>query len=1346
LGQVFTPTGVKVGNEFLVSDSTTGNQIMPAVAALPDGDFIVSWRDAPGTAGSFYAEGEIRAQLFGGDGTKLGSQFTLSVDSTTGHSEAKLAAFGSGDVAAVWMNSSSTLRAELLFSAVQGTEGPDTITGTQDRDFLFGLGGNDRLDGAAGNDTLDGGDGDDILTGGAGQDVIDGGNGNDVLFSHDATPGVTSAYFPSGLSMDTLAEHDVLHGGAGDDVIFAGYGDDVDGGPNDYIGDKLAISFLGATSGVTADFRLLGSQPSITIGGGTITGIEEVTAIEGSNYDDFLAGWASTSYPGGNSIYGRGGNDHIIAGYYAGWGGRAIYGGDGDDVIDLTAAAYGPSAYGEAGNDTIIGGSGYERLDGGIGNDTIYGNYGFDTLIGGDGDDLLDGGNFDDSLDGGNGNDILYGAGDLDSIRGGAGDDIIYGDQSPLGSSNGLSPSRNDDVLSGEDGNDTIYGDWGNDHLDGGAGNDLLDGGTGQDAMAGGTGNDIFYVDDAGDTVTENVGEGTDEVRTGLASYQLGANVEKLTGLSSAGQTLTGNGLDNVIAGNSGNDMIDVGTGIDRADGGAGIDGLAADLSIATTAININLVANTYSGPTGTNFTNFEYLGSFSATNFQTGSGNDIVVTANINRNDTVILGAGDDAITLYNGSDNVQGGVSGQANTNSGLDTLILDYSAATGNVHASQALQTFGGGYSGGFTDDSTRSVAFEAIDRFVITTGSGDDVITTGDGDDIVDAGAIGSDTIKTQGGNDIIYVHGIGADTADAGTGTDTLVVNFSQATLAVFDARDPTANSISGGWDGIFYNSTDGGNVFYTSVERFNITGGSGDDNITTADGNDQISTGAGDDVLNGAAGDDLLDGGVGADHMTGGLGNDIFYVDNTGDVVTENAGEGTTDEVRTTLSSYTLAPNVEILTGTGAGFQTLRGNGADNVITAGSGGGFLRLEDGGADTAKGLGGNDVFLFGATLTSADKVDGGAGRDQIAIQGDYWTAPLTLGANVVNTESLAILPGSDTRFGDPGTNFYDYNLTMVDANVAAGVQFIVDANRLRVGEDFTFDGSAESDGRFFIYGGGGTDNLKGGMGNDAFYFGENGQFGATDHVDGGPGGIDQLGLRGSYTIVFGATQLVGIENIGMVSALDTRFGPLGSNNNYDLTMNDGNVLAGQQMTVDAAALRSTETLTFNGSAERDGSFRVFGGAGNDHITGSLGNDILVGGKGADLLDGGAGADIFRYRSAAESSSIHFDTIDHFDVTQDVIDLPVAVAGWSGTATVTHGALSNATFDSDLAAAIDVALDPSKALLFTADSGTYAGQTFLVVDANGDGSYQADQDFVIHLTNPIQPIPTTDTHFLV
>ena len=56
-----------------------------------------------------------------------------------------------------------------------------------------------------------------------------------------------------------------------------------------------------------------------------------------------------------------------------------------------------------------------------------------------------------------------------------------------------------------------------------GGGNDLLDGGAGDDTMTGGTGDDIYLVDNAGDIVIENAGEGTDEIRTALADYSLSA-------------------------------------------------------------------------------------------------------------------------------------------------------------------------------------------------------------------------------------------------------------------------------------------------------------------------------------------------------------------------------------------------------------------------------------------------------------------------------------------------------------------------------------------------------------------------------------------------------------------------------------------------------------------------------------------------------------------------------------------------------------------------------------------------------------------------------------------------------
>ncbi|HEX8127450.1 MAG TPA: M10 family metallopeptidase C-terminal domain-containing protein [Allosphingosinicella sp.] len=416
--------------------------------------------------------------------------------------------------------------------------------------------------------------------------------------------------------------------------------------------------------------------------------------------------------------------------------------------------------------------------------------------------------------------------------------------------------------------------------------------------------------------------------------------------------------------------------------------------------------------------------------------------------------------------------------------------------------------------------------------------------------------------------------------------------------------------------------------------------------------------GAGNDTLIGNSVDNILDGGAGADIMRGALGNDVYKVDDAGDQVIENDGEGF-DEVRTGLSTYALAANVEKLTYTGTGNTVLHGNPGDNVFVGGSGNDFIYLNQGGNDQAAGGAGNDVFLFSAAMTSADKVDGGDGIDQIALQGDY-SGGLTFGSDVVSIENLAILPGNDTRFGDSAGNFYDYKLTLLDVNVAAGVQMIIDANRLRLGEDFTFNGSAEIDGSFFIYGGGGTDDLTGGARNDVFLFGAQGQWGSSDVLAGG-GGIDQLALRGDYTITFGANQLTSIEQIALVSAFDTRFGNLGDSYDYILTMNDGNVV-GIQMTIDAALLRSNEHLTFIGNAESDGSFRVFGGAGDDEIIGGAGADIIKGGGGgdrlfgnggADTLTGGSGNDIFVYYSANYSSPASSDTITDFH-TGDKIDL--------------------------------------------------------------------------------------------
>jgi Ca2+-binding RTX toxin-like protein len=65
--------------------------------------------------------------------------------------------------------------------------------------------------------------------------------------------------------------------------------------------------------------------------------------------------------------------------------------------------------------------------------------------------------------------------------------------------------------------------------------------------------------------------------------------------------------------------------------------------------------------------------------------------------------------------------------------------------------------------------------------------------------------------------------------------------------------------------------------------------------------------------LTGNAGNDTLDGMAGNDTMAGGLGDDVYFVDNTLDVLTENLNEGE-DTVYSQATTFTLGANVENLT------------------------------------------------------------------------------------------------------------------------------------------------------------------------------------------------------------------------------------------------------------------------------------------------------------------------------------------------------------------------------------------------------------------------------------------------
>jgi Ca2+-binding RTX toxin-like protein len=327
----------------------------------------------------------------------------------------------------------------------------------------------------------------------------------------------------------------------------------------------------------------VGTAISQTLAGGAFHDV-----LVGLDGDDQLHGNG-----GGDTLDGGNGND-VLRG---GTGDDSMNGGAGDDIYYADSSDDAAVEFANQGTDTVHTtasftlGQHVENVtadsDAGL---ILTGNSLANTIIGGGGNDTLSGGGGNDKLKGGGGNDTLNGGAGADAMNGGAGDDRYYIDNAgdTVADSSGLDSiyttldyslgagferlyARVDTglVLTGNNADNTIVGRGGNDALNGDDGNDTLNGGAGADAMDGGDGDDRYFIDNAGDTVTDS--SGFDSVYTTL-DHALGAGFERLLANTDTGLALTGNGADNTIIGGGGGDTIAGGAGRDVMTGGAGGD------------------------------------------------------------------------------------------------------------------------------------------------------------------------------------------------------------------------------------------------------------------------------------------------------------------------------------------------------------------------------------------------------------------------------------------------------------------------------------------------------------------------------------------------------------------------------------------------------------------------------------------------------------------------------------------------------------------------------------------------------------------------------------------------------
>lgn len=246
-----------------------------------------------------------------------------------------------------------------------------------------------------------------------------------------------------------------------------------------------------------------------------------------------------------------------------------------------------------------------------------------------------------------------------------------------------------------------------------------------------------------------------------------------------------------------------------------------------------------------------------------------------------------------------------------------------------------------------------------------GAGDDLLIGGRGNDIyVFSATSAHDTIDNSGGarGDLDTLRLAGLNPADlrlTRVGDDlVLTVLASGATLTVsqhFRSSELAIDRIQFA-DGTLWGLSEIlANLHYEAQPPTE-----GDDVIRGGPGDDSLQGLGGNDSLYGEAGNDSLDGGSGADRMEGGAGDDLYYVDNSGDLVVEALNAGN-DTVRASIS-YSLTANVERLELQGTANLNGTGNGLANTLLGNSGDN--RLDGaGGNDRMEGGAGDDTYVVG-----------------------------------------------------------------------------------------------------------------------------------------------------------------------------------------------------------------------------------------------------------------------------------------------------------------------------------------------------------------------------------------------
>jgi Ca2+-binding RTX toxin-like protein len=1091
-----------------------------------------------------------------------------------------------------------------------GTVDADALTLTPHQVTYDGLAGNDTITGNALANTINGGADNDMVMGKSGADILDGGDGVDSLsyaFDPDGVfvnlssiqRTIDSITVAAGTAIDgygfidQISNFEQVYGSGFDDILIAGEtGSSLSGGDG---ADQLF--------GSDAVDTLLGDKGIDTLHGGGGNDI-----IQGGEGDDFLYGDANDDI-----LMGQSGDDHIdggagvdLADYQVDTANVVVNLSDSDKTADGVTVAALHANHGDDDTDTLVdiegaigsnqddyffGGDGDNGFYGRDGKDTFNASGGADTLVGEGGDDTyyidsLQTIVFDNLRSTGGGYDTVYASIDysLDDAAGKRADiEELH--------LTGLARSATGNALG-----NAIFGTSGNDYIDGGAGIDTL---------SGAGGNDTYVFDNGSDRVVEAEDDGHDTIllATGVFSnlnsiptFSLNdswaANVEDLFLLDNLKNVhLTGNALDNLLSGNQhaqtieglgGNDMLigigggDTLRGGDGDDtgvfnlagpnaynsifeGGNDVDTLVMDWSLTTVDIIYGGTnyRTTVSAVNSGDYSGYAYISFSDVERFLLtgGTGNDNLVGDALE--DVLIGGAGYDRLEGKAGKGTYNGGSEIDIVIASIASTAVKNFSLTLQSTLTAQVTVNSG-------TDIETKWQGIEAVQ---LTTASGDDMLDArltdktpvniyGYTGNRFDAGS-GDDTFKIN-FNAQGYEH-----TFVAGDGTDTLSMDWSGATIDIIyggsNYRTTVNAAVSGDYSGYMY-------VTFSDVERFQLTGGSGNDNLVG---------GAIDDILVGGNGHDRLEGKTGKGTYNGGAGTDVVLA-----TVASASAKNFTLALQATQTA-------EITVNSGTNVET-KWRGVEIVqLTTASGDDTLdaRLTDKTAITVHGYNGN-------------RFDAGSGDDTFKINFNSQGYDHSFVAGDGTDTLLMDWSGATVDIIYGGSNFR----TTVNAAVSGDYSGYMYVNFSDVE-------------RFQLTGGAGNDNLVGGTIDDILIGGD-----GADRLEGKAGKGTYNGGAGTDIVIASALSENGKNFVLALQA--TQAGPV--------TANSGNALETIWQGIEAVQLaagagddtldaRLTVKTRLDGHGYNGNRFEA--GAGNDtfkiNFNAQSYDQSFVAGDGTDTL---------------------------------------------------------------------------------------------------------------------------------